>query len=45
MDELEEEGWGRPAAERLKVRAAFCRRAAEQLLKRCAVQQPPVPVE
>jgi Zn-dependent peptidase ImmA (M78 family) len=45
MDELEEEGWGRSAAERLRARTAFCRKAAEQLLKRCAVQQPPVPVE
>src|ERR1022692_1648898 len=45
MDELEEEGWGRSAPERLKVRAAFCRQAAEQLLKRCGVHQPPVPVE
>ena len=45
MDEPEEEGWGRPAAERLKVRTAFCRKAAEQLLKRCGLQQPPVPVD
>jgi hypothetical protein len=45
VDEPEEEGWGRTAPERLKVRRAHCRKAAEQLLKRCGVEGPPVPVE
>jgi hypothetical protein len=45
MDDVEEEGWGRVAPDRVRVRGAHCRKAAEQLLKRCAVGQPPVPVE
>jgi hypothetical protein len=45
VDEPEEEGWGRVGAERPKVRRAHCRKAAEQLLKRTGVKEPPVPVE
>lgn len=45
MDEPEEEGWGRVGPDRLKVRRAHCRRAAEQLLKRSGVKKAPVPVE
>lgn len=45
MDEPEEEGWGRVGPERPKIRRAHCRKAAEQLLKRCGVKEPPVPVE
>lgn len=45
MDEFEDEGWGRSVPERLKVRAAYCRKAADQLLKRCSVKAPPVPVD
>lgn len=45
MDEPEEEGWGRVAPERKKVRRAHCRKAAEQLLKRSGVKEAPVQVE
>ena len=45
MDESEEEGWGRATPERLRVRSAHCRKAAEQLLKRGGVEEPPVRVE
>lgn len=45
MEDPEEDGWGRAAPERLRVRVAHCRKAAEQLLKRCAIEGPPVPVE
>jgi hypothetical protein len=45
MDEPEDEGWGRTDPDRLKTRRAYCRKAAEQLLKRAGVQEPPVPVE
>jgi hypothetical protein len=45
VDEPEEEGWGRLGPERPKVRRAHCRKAAEQLLKRSGVKEPPVPVD
>jgi hypothetical protein len=45
VDEPEEEGWGRVGPERPKVRRTHCRKSAEQLLKRCGVKEPPVPVE
>ena len=45
MDDVEEEGWGRTTPERVRVRAALCRKSAQQLLKRCEVDGPPVPVE
>jgi hypothetical protein len=45
VDDPEEEGWGRIGPERLKVRRAHCRKAAEQLLKRSGVKEPPVPVD
>jgi len=45
VDDIEEEGWGRTDPERLRVRVALCRKAAEQLLKRRGISAPPVPVE
>ena len=45
MGDTEEEGWGRTTPERVRVRTSLCRKAAEQLLKRCEVEGPPVPVD
>src|SRR5438876_7289831 len=45
MDDADREGWGQPPPERIKIRKAFCRKAAEQLLRRRSVTNPPVPVE
>src|SRR6266542_6697126 len=45
MDEPEEEGWGRVAPDRARVRRALCRQAAARLLTRFGLTSAPVPVE